>query len=786
MRNRRARRRFTALAAAAVALAAVPATTALAEAPASQAARQQRFAFAIAAKPLAEALAEFRAITGLAVAVPPEATTRRSRAVRGRLTANQALATMTAGTGVRLGAVEMQASGRGEPVPTIVVEAPAGSGGVVGYLATRSTTATRTDTPLQNVPQSITVVPRQLLTDTDARSIADAVRYVPGVTVAQGEGNRDALVIRGQATTADFFVDGVRDDVQYYRDFYNVDRLEVLRGPNAMIFGRGGGGGVVNRVMNQADWRRHAEVQVSGGMFGFGRTQFDLGNGVNENVAVRLNGMFERSNSYRDGVESMRYAINPQIAFRPSESTTIKLSYEYYHDDRTADRGVPSYQGRPFFQAPRWMFFGNPNDSFTYANVHNATAIIEHETEGGVRIRNYTRFSDYQKFYQNIFPGAVNANGTMVAISAYNNYTGRQNVINQTDVNFRFRTGPLEHRMLVGVDAGIQNTTNFRNTGYFNNTTTSVSVPTSNPFAWQPVTFRQQASDADARSRLRYASAYVQDQIEITRHLQIIAGLRFDRFDLDYFNNRNGQSLSRTDDLVSPRLGVVVKPVDQLSLYASYSVSYLPYSGEQFGSLDTTTQALRPERFDNYEVGVKYEILPRLMLTAALYQLDRRNTRTPDPNNPGFTVQTGSTRTRGFELGINGYVTDRWQIAGGYAYQDAFISSTTSAAPAGNRVALVPRHSFSLWNKYQFTDTWGAGIGVIHQTDMFAGADNAVRLPGYTRVDAAVFVRLSENLRAQVNMENLFDAKYYPTAHSNNNIMPGAPRMVRLTLTGTF
>ncbi|MBN8941079.1 MAG: TonB-dependent siderophore receptor [Rhizobiales bacterium] len=683
----------------------------------------------------------------------------------------------------------MQAAGDGADgaiaLDTITVQGAAVGGGVTGYLATRTSTATKTDTPLRDVPQSVSVVTRQFLDDTAARSIADATRYVPGVGVQYGEGNRDALVIRGQTTTADFFADGVRDDVQYYRDFYNIDRVEFLKGPNAMIFGRGGGGGVVNRVLNQADWQRHATISVMGGMFSDGRVQLDVGNAVNENVAVRMNAMFEKSGSYRDFVDMRRYGINPQIAFRPNDQTTIKLSYEYFHDDRTADRGIPSYNGIPFPTA-RGTFFGNPQVNQVVANVHAATAIVEHETEGGIRIRNYTRFADYAKFYQNEVPGVVSPGGSQVSISAYNNQTQRQNFINQTDVNFRFNTGPLDHRLLVGAETGIQNTTSVRMTGYFNNVSTTVLVPTSFPIAFDPITFRPSATDANGRTSVRYAAAYVQDQIEITKQLQVIAGLRFDSFNINYLNNLNGQTLERRDDLLSPRLGLVFKPIEPVSLYASYSISYLPQSGDQFTSLTATTQTLRPEQFTNYEVGIKYELLRNLSLTAALYLLDRKNTTAPDPVTPGLIVQTGSTRTKGFELGINGYLTDRWQVAGGYAYQDAYISSTTAAAVAGSRVPLVPRNTFSLWNKYQITDMWAAGIGVVHQTNIFAAIDNTVTLPAFTRVDAAIFVKISDTVKAQLNVENIFDVKYYPTASSNTNILPGAPRTVRLTLTGTF
>ncbi len=265
-----------------------------------------------------------------------------------------------------------------------------------------------------------------------------------------------------------------------------------------------------------------------------------------------------------------------------------------------------------------------------------------------------------------------------------------------------------------------------------------------------------------------------------------MAGLRFDRFDLTYHNNRNGDTLDRVDDLVSPRAGIVYKPVLPLSLYGSYTVSYLPSSGDQFSSLTTITEQVKPEKFDNYEVGVKWEPHPGLAVTAALYRLDRTNTRSTDPNDPTRIVQTGSQRTSGFELGLTGRVTSAWRVAGGYAYQDAHVTSATTAARAGATVGQVPRHTLSLWNHYQLLARLGAAVGVLFRTDMFATIDNSVTLPGYTRVDLAAFYALTKDVRLQANLENAFDKKYWTNADSNTNLSPGFGRALRVALTAGF
>jgi catecholate siderophore receptor len=646
------------------------------------------------------------------------------------------------------------------------------------------TSATKTPTPLRDVPQSVTVITQELIKDQLMMSVADVMRYVPGVSVHQGENNRDQIIMRGNSSSADFFVNGVRDDVQYYRDLYNLERVEALKGPNAMMFGRGGAGGVVNRVTKEAGFRPLGEVSVQGGMYGNKRLTADVDRPLSDKVAFRVNGMFENSDSFRESVTLERQGITPTLTFTPSSRTKIIARYEYLLDTRVADRGITSFRGRPV-NVPDETFYGNPNASDVKARVNVASATIEHQA-GAVLIRNHTSFGNYDRSYQNFVPGAVSADQTQVTLTAYNNATNRDNLFNQTDLTYGRSTGAVRHTFLAGAEFGSQLTDNFRNTGYFNNTATSVLAPFANPTISTPVTFRQSATDAANHLNTKLAAVYVQDQAELSRYLQLVGGVRFDRFDLTYHNNRTGGTLNRVDDLVSPRVGVVVKPSTPLSLYSTYSVSYLPSSGDQFSSLTTITQQVKPEKINNYEVGAKWELASGLSFQTAVYRLDRTNTRSTDPNDPTRIVQTGSQRTNGFELGANGRVTSAWQIAGGYSYQDAFVTSATTAAIAGAQVGQVPHHTLSIWNSYQIVPKLGAGIGILRRTDMFAAIDNSVTLPGYTRADAAVYFSPSRRWRAQVNVENLFDKRYYVNADSNTNISPGSPRTIRIALTATF
>ena len=441
--------------------------------------------------------------------------------------------------------------------------------GQVGYITGSVTSATKTNTPLLNVPQSVTVLTKEFIRDQAFTSIGEATRYVPGVIYHQGESHRDDLVIRGQRSNADFYTNGIRDDVQYFRDFYNLQRLEVLKGPNAMIFGRGGGGGVVNRVLKEADGTTIREVTVGGNSYPGARVTTDIGQAVNENWAFRLNAMYENSESYRDFVTLDRWAFNPTVTFAPTDTTTVKLSYEHVHDRRTVDRGIPS-QLRPGGVLPQYpyqtspsAFFGNPNLNYALADVDIGNAVIEHDFENGLTVKNATQIANYDKFYQNIYPGgganlgAVNVAGTSSNLSAYNNETDRTNLFNQTDFTYKFGTGPIRHTVVVGGEVGRQTGLSYRQDGFFNNLTNTITIDPRNPTSYVPVTFRNIASGANNTYKLDLGAVYVQDQVEITRYLQIIGGLRFDHFDLSSTDRRTAFTIERVDNLVSPRLGVI-------------------------------------------------------------------------------------------------------------------------------------------------------------------------------------------------------------------------------------
>src|SRR5712672_2261673 len=683
--------------------------------------------------------------------------------------------------------------------------------GTVGYFSNSTSVATKTNTPIINIPQSLSVVTKELIRDQNYQGLTDVTRYVPGVAVHQGEGNRDELVIRGVDSSANFFVNGFRDDVQYFRDFYNAQSIEVLKGPSALTFGRGAGGGLVNRTLKEADGTKVYEASAQTGSWGDRRFTLDAGQAVNENVAVRFNAFYEGSDTFRDYGHLERYGINPTMTLKPSDDTKIELSYEFCHDFRLADRGNPS-QGLPGGAtrfnptgpfAPNGdlsTFFGSPIYNYAKVEVQTGMAIIEHDFGNGLTVRNGSIYADYNRGYQNVYPGgtgapaaagggAVTPDHTTLSLNAYQNYTPRENAFNQTDFVYKTATGPVLHTVAFGSEFGRQTGLSLRDSGVFpNNANKAFDVVNPfNPTYFGSVVFNHLATDAKSKYQLNIASGYVQDQIELTRWLQLLVGARYDSFDLTALYMIYSYRRNRVDEKISPRAAVIVKPIDSVSLYTAWSVSYLPASGDQFSTLNPGTLILQPQKFENTEIGAKWNINPKLLFTAAIYELIRTNVPIADPSGNGLFFPSGAHKIRGFESALTGYVTPEWQSSFGYAYTDARITSDTSTTiVAGNRVQLVPYNQFSLWNKYQFNPTWAAALGVIYFSDSFASSDDTVRLPGFVRFDAAVYARIDEMWRVQLNVENLFNSGYWATADSNNNISPGQPRTWRLTAIAKF
>jgi len=648
-----------------------------------------------------------------------------------------------------------------------------------GYGEDDGSSGTKTPTPLIEVPQTIDIITRDQLEDQGISQLADALAYVPGVSLESGEGNRDAVFIRGQESTADFYLDGLRDDAQYYRSLYNVERVEVLKGANALIFGRGGGGGVVNRVSKTARLNGNS-AQFDAGVDSFGA--FNLAGDVTSRIApvaaLRVNATYEEFNNDRDFYDGRFIGITPTVTVELGPQTRFTAHYTYDDDRRLADRGIPSLGNGPI-EGFDDTLFGDPDFNVSRTKVHIARTRLDHDFSSDLSANVSLQYADYDKLYANIVPGSTD--GTNVTLSGYENLTDRQNFIAQANLIWKLISGPVEHTILAGFEYGDQQTDDSRRLVQFDTAggpVTSISVPLAQRLAVPSFTLTAPARARD--SQLTTLSAYIQDQVELGEHVQLIAGLRWDSFDLDTRNQLSGATLGRKDDMVSPRFGLVIKPNAAVSFYASYAQSFQPQSGDQFVSLSSVEAALDPEEFENFEIGAKWLIQPELFLTAALFQLDRSNTQAPDPLVPGNIVLTGETRTKGIELSLVGNITEGWQANIGYTYLDGEIREDTSSAAAGTRLEQLPEHQLSIWNRFQLTEQFGMGVGAIYQDEQFASVSNTVTLPDYWRFDAAAYWDVNERLALQVNIENLFDEAYYPSAHGNNNIQPAAPFSARL------
>lgn len=719
-------------------------------------------------------------------------------------------------------------------LPQIDVTAPRVSDTkpVIGYNAKTSSSSTRIDTELRDTPQSITVIPQDLMKDQSIQSVSQAVQYVPGVQAAQGEGNRDALIFRGNATTGDFFLDGLRDDVQTYRDIYTTDRIEVLKGPNGMAFGRGGAGGAVNRVTKQAGWDPVAELVASYGAYNYKRFSGDYGQALNDEIAFRVNAVHEDSGSYRDGVNLERFGISPIVTIESSEKTKIVLGAEYYQDKRTADRGVPAqstvivtptinnsdFNRRPYRIGDTDRFFGSADLSKTETETGALNASIEHSFDNGIAVKNSTRYANYNKYYQNVFTNSTVAPNGTFAVQGYKDNTNRENLINQTDFTYTANWGAVEHKVLAGLELTTQDTDNSRLAAFFSNVPTTangtqttldannsseISANTLTRFA--PNLVNNNNAFRDNHSTLDVIGVYLQDQIKLSEHWQAIIGLRHDHIETNFKGSRRkggstanqndliSESFNVNDNFLSPRAGLIFKPVEAVSLYGNYSLSYVPRAGDQLTSLTVTNQSFKPEKFINYEIGAKWDVNPNLALTAAVYKLERENVQVTDPNNANLQILVDGQETKGIELGISGDFTNKWSIFGGVALQDGEVTkqqgSGNTAILKGAELAQTPDRTLSLWNKYEINDTWALALGIVSTSDRYAQSPTASQstlLPGYTRYDAAIYGKFSEKLRLQINLENLTNKEYALYAHNNQNITPGPPITGRATLIYNF
>lgn len=678
------------------------------------------------------------------------------------------------------------------------------------HLFSDQVNALKTPTPIIDVPQSLSIITADQITNQGFNSIADIIDYTPGVNTSQGEGHRDSVVFRGVRSTADFFLDGVRDDVQYYRPLYNLEQVEILRGPNALLFGRGGTGGILNRVTKKGVLgEQFTGFQGSVDTFGAFSAAVDVNAPTSDTSAFRVNAFYESLNNHRDFFDGDRIAINPTARFELSPDTTLDVSYEYSDFQRFIDRGIPSAAPdgttsaasgsglRTPVESLEGITFGDENINTAEFEGHVLRANLQHQFSSTLKGNLSASYGDYDKLYQNYFPVGYSASNPdfggieTVNIDGYVDTTQRQNFTLAGNLVGEYNTGQIGHTLIIGGEFIDTQNNNDRFNTFFDSsqddvetfavapvidfTTNAAGVATRNDFTVSV----NDDDDAD----LTVFSAYVQDQIEISPYLDVIVGARFDSFDFTVVNtlaaaNDASRTLSRKDDEISPRLGVILKPKENISIYGSYSESFIPQSGEQFAEISSSEAAITPDVFENLEAGVKWDFAQALSFTAALFRIEA--TDGVDDGTTDNQIDEVQNIVEGVEFQLLGNVTDQLYMSAGLS----FLKGEREGSDLEPRE--LPDTTFNVWGNYQVTDKFGLGLGVTHQSESFSDSNNTTTLPGYTRVDAAAYYDVSDDLRLQVNVENLTDELYFPNSHTDDQISVGAPLSARFTVSGRF
>ena len=647
--------------------------------------------------------------------------------------------------------------------------------------------ALKTPVAVLNVPQTVSIITDEDIRKQGFRQIGDIIRYTPGVNTSQGEGHRDSIVFRGNRSTADFFQDGVRDDVQYYRSLYNVEQVEILRGPNALLFGRGGTGGALNRVTKKA---------VIGDTFGaidFGLDDFGANDiALDYNATSSLNSAFRLMihsdvlENHRDFYYGDRLGINPTIAIQVSDRTTLDLSYEYADHERYIDRGIPTENGKPVERFSKITFGDSTLGNLTSLEADIFRAILStnfsNTTKGNLAIVS----SKFKKIYQNYYASGYTAGESVVTIDGYNDPTERENTILSANLINELEIGSITHTLLFGLEMIDTINKNKRYDTYWSTNKSdketfkitrpmsflvnSAGIATNNDFTAD--------LNSQTQSDIEVTSIFFQDQIDVTKKLKLLIGGRHDIFDITVKDLKNDSAQSRVDKEFSPRAGIIYKPIDNVSLYYSYSESFLPRSGEQFKSLSATSATLDPDIFESSEIGIKMEVSDHLSFTAAYF--DSTQLRAARDSISGETSEIIGLQVNGLEFEVKGEINNRMSIVFGYTSLDGKTSK-------GGEPREIPDHTLSLFTTYKVSEKFGWGLGIIQQGESNIVNDKSdLFLPEFTRVDLGAYYQITDGLNIQLNIENLTDELYFPHSHSTHQVSVGEPLSVRVSARKTF
>jgi iron complex outermembrane recepter protein len=637
------------------------------------------------------------------------------------------------------------------------------------YFVPDANTTTKTDTALRDTPASIQVIPQKVIEDQGATGVRDIVRNVSGVNFSgNGGGRSEDFIIRG--FTANIFRNGFRDNFYSTRtetELANIDRVEVLKGPASVLFGRAEPSGIINYVTKQPLRKPFYQIEFTAGNYSFYRPSLDFSAPLTEDgdLAYRLNIAYENAGSFRDGVQTERFFIAPTLAWQISDDTELSLEFSYLDDTRPVDRGLVVLSDNEVADIPISRYLGDPEPRENFDETRTEL-YFKHRFNDNLSLRSALRYGVSTEDG----PGAtVQIDGPSeddrnFPVSTNSGYQFYETFNFQNDLIAKFKTGAIAHTVLFGAEYyyGFNSFEGgFRGGG---------NIDIFNPST--DFEFGEFESFGVFEDREDSFGIYLQDQIALLDNLQFVIGGRFDTFNGESNNLTEGEITETEGDAFSPRVGIVYQPIEPVSLYASYTRSFTPATGRSADG-----DLFEPQRGTGYEIGVKTEIIKnRLSSTLAFYDTTLTNVTTTNPNNELFDIQTGEQNSQGIELDLSGEILPGWDIVAGYAYTDAKITEDNTFA-VGNRLESAPEHDFNLWTAYTIPKGdlagLGFGLGIFYVSESPGDLDNSFFLDEYTRVDTALYYEKA-NYRATLNFKNLFDVRYFEGS-GREEITPGEP-----------
>nr|WP_314874741.1 TonB-dependent siderophore receptor [uncultured Pseudomonas sp.] len=642
-------------------------------------------------------------------------------------------------------------------------------------------TATRTSTPVRDVPQAIDTVKTSNLLDYGSNNLGKALEGIPNVS--SGADTRfDSVRIRGFESSNDFYLDGIRDDSQYVRDLHNIERVEVLKGPAAVLYGRGGQGGIVNRVSKAPEQGRRSSIEAQAGSEDMRSLYADLSADPSDTVSLRLNMGNLDYNSFRDGIDGNRQLFAPSMSWQLTPDLNWLVQYEYSRFNRTPDRGIPGVNGRPA-DVDRGTTYSDTQRDFIDDQAQSLRSRLNYQLSDNWQLRHTLGLFQLDSQFDNTYVTGYNAASNTVTRQRWQQDLKTRNLFNNLEAEGEFATWGLHHTVLVGLELGHQ-----RRDPLLRTAAVATSVPRldlDNPNRSLQHNGRMRVS-SNNHTVVDSRGLYLQDQIRLNEQWQILAGLRFDRFEVETTSRLTNRSEPQTSNSTSPRIGVVYSPWREHSFYASWSKTFSPVGGGLIGITPDAagnTNDTDPELSRQKEIGVKSDWFDeRLSTTLAIYELELYNRRTRDPINPELIQLSGLQRSRGIELTATGNIVGNWYVRGGIGLQDATIVKDNNGLE-GNRINDVAKRNGSLFISWKPQLGWYAETGLTMVGERFADNQNTTLLPGYGRWDALVGLRTTDwDVRAALN--NLTDKTYYASATSAAQIQFGDPRS--LVVTGTY